>query len=351
MRVRAAALAIALLGCRTEARPHTPAAPDAPAEPGPAASFTLTMMDVGTGLAVLLRGEDFSLLYDAGSNDDRKVGPDNRALAYLRVLLGPSGAADRCGGDSDAPERALTHVVLSHPHRDHESLLPDVFSCYAVGHYWHSGASADTVGHRALEEAARAEPALEQHTARAGETIRLGRLARARVLAARTSARDLNDTSVVLRVELGRAAVLFMGDAPGGERRSPSAPPDPRSVESELLAGARALLDADVLVVGHHGSSTSSRAAFLDAVSPRYALVSSGPFPYGKIELPDREVIEALVARRVVVKQTKVDEDACRRSKRKIGADEDDAPGGCNAVTLRISSNGTIEAEDGPSAD
>lgn len=349
MRLREAVLAIALLGCRAEARP--PSSPAPSAEPGPPAAFTLTMMDVGTGLALLLRGEDFTLLYDAGSNDDRKVGPSNRALAYLRLLLGPSGAADRCGGDADVPERPLSHVVLSHPHRDHESLLPDVFACYAIDHYWDSGARADTAGHRALEGAVAAEPGLRRHTARAGDLLHLGRLARARVLSARPSSRDLNDTSVVLRVELGRASVLFMGDAPGGARRPPSAPPDPRSVESELLAGERPSLDADVLVVGHHGSSTSSRAAFLDAVSPRFALVSSGPFPYGKVELPDPEVIDALHARGVVVKETKVDEEACRRSPRKVGVDEDGAPGGCNAVTLHITSTGAIEVEDGPVAD
>lgn len=342
---------LALAGCRPPETPLQPRRPAALASPEPEARFSLTMMDVGTGLALLLRGEDFTLLYDAGSNDDRKGGPDNRALAYLRLLVGPSGPADRCGGETDSPELPLGHVVLSHPHRDHESLLPDVLACYAVAHYWDSGATSDSAGHRALEDALAAEAGLARRAARPGDTIELGRLARARVLSSRADARDLNDASVVLRVELGSATVLFMGDAPGGERRDPASAPDRGSVEADLLAKARRDLDADVLVVGHHGSMTSTRGAFLDAVTPRIALVSSGPFAYGKVELPDREVIDSLLSRRIVVKQTKVDDDACRMQVAKVGRDADGAPGGCSAVTLRISSTGAIDVEDGPVAD
>ena len=309
------------------------------------------MMDLGTGLGILVRGEDFTLLYDAGSNDDRKAGPDNRALAYLRLLVGESGEAARCGGDEDHAEIPLTTVVLSHPHRDHESLLPDVFACYAVGAFWDSGAGSDTAAHRAVEEAVAAEPGLERRTVRAGDTSSLGRLAGATILSSRPDARDANDASVVMRLDLGRASVLFMGDAPGGERRPPSSPPSRGSVEATLLATKKRLLDTDVLVVGHHGSMTSSRAEFLDAISPRIALVSSGPFPYGRVELPDPEVIAELERRRVAVEQTKVDDDACREAPAKVGRDEDGAPGGCSAVTLRIESSGAIEVERGPTAD
>jgi competence protein ComEC len=351
MRGLALSALLALVACRQPERTAAPATPAPSLSAGPEATFSLTMMDVGTGLALLVRGEDFALLYDAGSNDDRKTGPDNRALAYLRVLLGPSGPSERCGGDQDSPERPLAHVVLSHPHRDHESLLPDVFACHAVAHFWESGAASGSAGHRALEEALAAEPGLVRRRARPGDTIELGRLARARVLSSRADVRDLNDASVVLRLELGLASVLFMGDAPGGERRAPSSAPERGSVEAELLAGSRRALDADVLVVGHHGSTTSTRTALLDAVTPRYALVSAGPFPYGKVELPDAEVIEALVARGIVVKQTKVDDDVCRRAPVKVGRDADGAPGGCSAVTLRISSTGAIAVEDAPLAD
>src|SRR5689334_423838 len=53
-------------------------------------SWELDVLDVGTGLSLLLRGADFSLLYDGGSNDDRATGPHNRVLAYLHEALGAS---------------------------------------------------------------------------------------------------------------------------------------------------------------------------------------------------------------------------------------------------------------------
>ncbi len=325
---------------------------DAPLAEGPPADFVLTMMDVGTGLSVLLRGEDFSLLYDGGSNDDRASGPDSRALAYLRVLLGRSGGSAACEpGRGDLPELPLTHLVLSHPHRDHLSLLPDVLACYAVGTIWESGTRSDTDAYARFDAAASAEANASRRIARTGEEIVLGRLARARILSARADAADANDASIVLRVELGRASVLFMGDAEGGPRKPPSAPVARGSVEANLLGSAREALDSDVLVVGHHGSMTSSRAALLDAVSPRVALVSSGPFPYGRTELPDAEVLAELERRGVATWQTKVDDEGCRRSPSKVGRDGDGAPGGCDAVTVRLRSDGRIEVTAGPTAD
>ena len=66
----------------------------------------------------------------------------------------------------------------------------------------------------------------------------------------------------MLRIAYGNTAFLLMGDAE-------------TDVEEALLA-AKTNLSADVLVVGHHGSATSSRTDFLKAVAPRYAVLSVG---------------------------------------------------------------------------
>ena len=70
---------------------------------------------------------------------------------------------------------------------------------------------------------------------------------------------DLNNYSAVIRLVNNNDSFLFMGDA---EEVS----------ENEITAAVQ----ADVLKVGHHGSSSSTGQAFLDKVMPRYAVISVG---------------------------------------------------------------------------
>ena len=74
---------------------------------------------------------------------------------------------------------------------------------------------------------------------------------------------DLNDTSIVIRVKHGNVAFLFTGDIQ-------------TDVEEELIRSGLAL-KSDVLKVPHHGSASSNSFPFIYAVSPRLAVLSSGP--------------------------------------------------------------------------
>jgi hypothetical protein len=70
-----------LAGLRQQAVDEViPSSPPAGA-PG---TFTIGVVNVGTGSAVLVRGTDFRLVYDAGSNDDAARGPNNRMVAYMK---------------------------------------------------------------------------------------------------------------------------------------------------------------------------------------------------------------------------------------------------------------------------
>lgn len=344
-------------GCAGYARPVEPR-PRPPRPSGPAPSFTLTAFDVGTGLAVFVRGEDFTLLYDGGSNDDRKLGPDNRLLAYLRPALGPPDAAE-CA-DEDAPRsnessRTLDHLFLSHPHRDHLQLLPDVLRCHHVANVWESGLEGDTAGYRTFRDAITSERGVVHHVGgrdfTSGHSFRLGRSASAVVLSVRPDAKEPNDASIVLRLDLGGTRVLLMGDATGGERRVPEAPPDRGSTEQSLLSLGRKALAADVLVVGHHGSKTSTRAALLDAVRPKVAVVSSGPMPYAGVVLPDRDIIDLLVSRGIKVHRTDESDDKCRDAESKVGRDHDGSPGGCSAVTVEVERGTLMRVTHEPASD
>src|SRR5262245_29729085 len=108
---------------------------------------------------------------------------------------------------------------------------------------------------------------------------------------------NFNENSVVVRLDLCATRVLLMGDAQTGNRASPSTLPTAKSTEAVLLDCCVSDLAAHVMIVGHHRSKTSSRRAFLNAVSGSFFIVSSGPKKYQTVGLPDPEVISELSGR------------------------------------------------------
>jgi competence protein ComEC len=88
-------------------------------------------------------------------------------------------------------------------------------------------------------------------------------------------------------------------------------------------------------VVAHHGSMTSSRKPFLDAVSPRYALVSAGPtLNNGGVSFPDAEVMDGLAQTGATVLRTDEHDARCPELDR-VGVD-DTRPGGCDNFVLEV---------------
>ena len=104
--------------------------------------------------------------------------------------------------------------------------------------------------------------------------------ARVEVLHPATLSDGFNNNSIVVRVVYGDVAFLMTGDAEA-------------EAEAAML-GRRHRLSADVLKVGHHGSRTSSTAAFLQAVRPGVAIYSAGrDNPYGH---PHAETLRTVAA-------------------------------------------------------
>lgn len=348
-------------------RPPPPGAPftwkrvetakDVPGPPAPG-TYQIHMIDVGTGLAILVRGADFTLLYDAGTNDrDEKP---LRVAAYLAAALGPSGD-ELCveGGPKPTGRVAIDHIVLSHPHADHASALDLVVHCYDIKQFWDSGAINDTVFYRELMSGLSRSKATRYHTAAdvpgdrkvtvkgasfqlhdwsrfsEADTIQLGEGAKFTILHAEGKKKsDFNENSLVIAVELGATRLLLVGDAESGPRKDPSEPVG--DIEQFLIEQHPKHIVADILQVGHHGSKTSSRRAFLDAVKPSLALVSTGPKTYGKVTLPDQEVLDALKAVGATVLRTDERDGNCPVQGR-IGGDR--GPGGCDSWVITVGSS------------
>ncbi len=245
------------------------------AAPAGNGSMELHMIDVGQGDAVAIRTPRGRwLLVDAGRDWIGGDAARSTIVPYLR----------RFGGD-------LMLFVLTHPHSDHvggaETILrvlhPVAYrdAAFAGGNeaYRRSLAAAGTLGVRW----SRVHP---------GDSLSLDGVSvtfLAPDSAWTAHLHDPNLASTVALVQYGDVRFLLTGDAEAPE-------------EAWLVAHAGDELHADVLKVGHHGSSTSSSADFLDAVKPRVALVSVGAGnSYGH---PSSEVMRDLTARGATVLRT-----------------------------------------------
>lgn len=183
----------------------------------------------------------------------------------------------------------LDVVVLTHAHDDHARGLPAVIENFHPRELW-TGATPSSAAWSDVAAKARAER-VKIVPMQAGRAFDFGG-AHLEVLSPPTDylAGEVpkNDDSLALRITYGRRSFLLTGDM--------EKPMERRLVESG------ALIHADVLKVGHHGSNTSSTDAFLDAVSPEFAAISDG-FA-NSFRHPHPQVLARLAAHRAVVFRT-----------------------------------------------
>ena len=214
-----------------------------PPVPRPAeGQFELVAADIGQGTAVLVRTRGHLLVYDTGPQYSRESDAGQRVLLPLLRSRG---------------EPRIDLLLLSHRDSDHVGGAASLLAGIPVS----ALQSSLEPGHALLAGAAPHTPCRAgQQWAWDGVQFNVLHPTDDDVAAARKP----NAASCVLRVADAQGrSVLLTGDIEAPQ-------------EAALLQRSGALLASTVLLVPHHGSRTSSSAAFLDAVQPTTAVVQAG---------------------------------------------------------------------------
>ncbi|MGP6159505.1 MAG: DNA internalization-related competence protein ComEC/Rec2 [Vulcanimicrobiaceae bacterium] len=227
----------------------------------PSHDLVVTAIDVGQADGLLIRTpRGHALMVDAGGRLER--GPPGQS----------SSNAEEVGERIVVPFliRAGFHhvdaILMSHPHGDHVGGVAPVLRALGADELADSGQSYPGHAYHDALDAARERhvPLLEPRAGDVwrsddGVTLRFYGPAEPYLSGTRN---DVNNNSLVFRLEYGRFRMLFTGDA-GAE------------AEDRLLRSG-ADLHADVLKVGHHGSAYGTTPGFVAAVAPAAAVVSVG---------------------------------------------------------------------------
>lgn len=224
-------------------------------------------IDVGQGDSILIQFKDKNLLIDAGprsSSDD--------LLKYLKGLN----------------LSKLYYVVATHPHEDHIGGMPGIINNFEIGEFYAPKKQASTKIFQTMVEDLKKKKH-KINVAKAGVSLDMGSDISIDMIAPNSSDyENVNNYSAVIKVTYKDTSFLFTGDA---EKLS----------EKEILQ-KKYDIKADVLKLGHHGSSTSSSKEFLDKVNPKITVASLGKDnDYGH---PHKEIIKAMKDRNITFYRT-----------------------------------------------
>lgn len=218
----------------------------------------ISYMDVGQGDAAYIKVNGNDILIDAGPRSNSK-----ELLEQLKA--------------KNIDDFEL--VIATHPHEDHIGGMVDVFKEYEVKAFYSSKITHTTKTYENLVKAVKDE-GLKTKELKGGMVIDLGEGAKFEVFTPQKSEyEELNDYSPIMKLSFGDTSYLFTGDAE-------------KLAEEEALAKYKTSLYSDVIKFGHHGSSSSSSNAFIEAVSPKYGIISCAKD--NKYGHPHRETLDII---------------------------------------------------------
>ena len=207
----------------------------------PKGELKVHFIDVGQGASQLIIGSTGkTMLIDAGNNNKEKLIVDylkKENIKKIDILIG------------------------THPDADHIGGLDAVINNFDIGKFYMPNRQSNT---KTFEDVLRAvqNKGLKISTAKAGLTLDWEDNTEVKMVAPIGEYNDNNDMSTVVHLKFGNTSFLFTGDA---ETKS----------ENDIIKSGENI-KSDVLLIGHHGSKSSTSQAFLDTVKPTYAVIQVG---------------------------------------------------------------------------
>lgn len=199
-------------------------------------------IDVGQGDSILIQVNNRNLLIDSGPKTDEK-----KLFSYLSSIY-----LDK-----------LDYVIATHPHDDHIGNMAEVIKKYDISKFYAPKIESTTKTFEKMVDALKSKNLKINIIKKGISSIDLGENTKVSVFSpTKDYYEDLNNYSPIIKVEYGNTSFLFTGDAQS-------------DVEKDVLA-ANEDIKADVLKVGHHGSSTSTSINFLSKVNPSISVISVG---------------------------------------------------------------------------
>lgn len=152
----------------------------------------------------------------------------------------------------------IKYMIATHPHEDHIGGLQGALDTCSVENVFCSADRYDSKVFEIFNQKVKKQ-GLVITVPHAGDTFKLG-TAEVEILGPISESEDVNNNSIVLKITHGANSFLYMADAENAE-------------EDDIIASGRDI-SANVIKVGHHGSYSSTSWELLDAVKPKYAVVS-----------------------------------------------------------------------------
>lgn len=220
--------------------------------------------DVGQADSILIKENDYTMLIDGGNQSDGK-----NLVNYLQ---------------NDLNINDIDILVGTHPHEDHIGGLPDIINSLEIGKIYLPNATTTTKIFEKLLDTIE-ENNYKITVPKINEEFNLNNM-NFKVIYTGTDESDLNNTSIVLKLEYGKTSYLFTGDA--------TKPTEEKILDKDITS--------DVLKIGHHGSSYSTTEEFLNKVNPKYAIIQVGT--NNKYNHPSKQTLDKLNKKNIKIYRT-----------------------------------------------